>query len=144
MATPEPSKKQYKKYLTAEEREEKEMKKAGKEYKVKGREREYFKEYHAVHKEKYTLARECNRMKALGVPDRIIDNFGLYSGAVVRMKQILNKILTVYPDKLDILMEELCVPDDQILIDMDENLLNAPEETPPEPPERIFNAPYDS
>jgi polyferredoxin len=144
MATPQPSKKQYKKYLTTEEREEKETKRAGKEYKVKGREREYFREYHEVHKAKYTLVRECNRMKALGVPDRIIDNFGIYSGSVVRMKQILHKILTEYPDKLDILMEELCMPDDQMLIDMDESLLKPKEETPIVSEEKLFNAPYDA
>ena len=137
MEQPEPSKRRYKKYLTVEEREEKEMKRAGKDYKKTGREREYYKEYYEANKKKLDLLRECNRMKALGVPDRIIDNFGLYSGAVVRMKQILHKILTEYPDKLDILMEELCVPDDQILIDMDESLLNPKEETP-------FNAPYDN
>jgi hypothetical protein len=141
METAEPSKRRYKKYITAEEREEKETKRAGKEYKLKGREREYFKEYYEAHKGKYTLLQECNRMKALGVPDRIIDNFGLYSGSVVRMKQILHKILTEYPDKLDILMEELCVPDDQLLIDMDESLLKPKEETPEGTP---FNAPYDA
>lgn len=137
MEKTEPKKQKYGKFMTAEEREEKEMKRTGKEYKKTGREKEYYKEYYEANKGKLDLQRECNRMKSLGVPDRIIDNFGLYTGAVVRMKQLLHKILTEYPDKLDILMEELCEPDDEILIDMEESLLNPKQETQ-------FNAPYDN